>query len=162
MLNERYKDAEKNKAEDWRKLDSFFKDLDIDHSAFISINWDTVIERRLTERHGLDNFDYRCGAIAARFQSKSSVIKERVLAEDAKKALVVKIHGSVNWLYCDNCRQLYWFSPDDAIRVAMQLITPEEAGKLRLKKPEGCAEWRCSYPPRGLPNRAADRRSCPG
>jgi len=37
MLNERYIEAEKNKAEDWKKLDSFFKDLDIDHSAFISI-----------------------------------------------------------------------------------------------------------------------------
>jgi len=34
----------------------------------------------------LDNFDYRCGAIAASFQGKSTVIKERVLAEDAKKA----------------------------------------------------------------------------
>lgn len=142
MLNERYIEAEKNKAADWKKLDSFFKDLDIDHSAFISINWDTVIERRLAERHGLDNFDYRCGAIAASFQGKSSVIKERVLAEDAKKAPVVKIHGSVNWLYCDNCRQLYWFSANDAIRVAMQLITPEEAGKLKLKKAEGCAKWR--------------------
>jgi hypothetical protein len=143
MLNERYMEAEKNKADDWKKLDSFFKDLDIDHSAFISINWDTVIERRLAERHGLDNFDYRCGAIAANFRSKGRVVKERVLAKDARKAPVVKIHGSVNWLYCDNCRQLYWFSPDDAIRVAMQLITPEEAGKLELKKAEGCAKWRC-------------------
>src|SRR5205809_5739122 len=56
---------------------------------------------------------------------------------------IVKIHGSVNWLYYDNCRQLYWFSPDDAIRVAMQLITPGEAEKLKLKKTDGCAKWRC-------------------
>jgi hypothetical protein len=56
---------------------------------------------------------------------------------------VVKIHGSVNWLYCDNCRDLYWFPPDDAIRVAMQLITPQEAKKLKLEDPEDCARWRC-------------------
>jgi hypothetical protein len=143
MLNERYVEAEASKTEDWKKLDSFFKALDIKRSAFISINWDTVIERRLAERRGLDNFDYRCGAIAARFRNKGNVIGERQLQEDDKTMPVVKIHGSVNWLYCDNCRQLYWFSPDHAIRVAMQLITPDEAGKLKMTKTEGCAKWRC-------------------
>jgi hypothetical protein len=142
MLNERYFEAEASKTEDWKKLDSFFKDLDIERSAFISINWDTVIERRLSERRGLKSFDYRCGAIAARFSKKGNVIAERTLPEDAKEVAIVKIHGSVNWLYCDNCRQLYWFSPDQAIRVAMQLITPEEASKLKIKT-EGCAKWRC-------------------
>lgn len=143
MLNERYVEAQVSKTDEWKKLDGFFKDLDIDHSAFISINWDTVIERRLSERRGLDSIDYRCGAIPARFRSKSNVVAERTLPKGAKKMPVVKIHGSVNWLYCDNCRQLYWFPPDDAIRVAMQLITPEEASKLKLKKADGCAKWRC-------------------
>ena len=58
------------KTDDWQKLDGFFKDLDLGHSAFISMNWDTVIERRLAERRGLDNIDYRCDAIPA-----SSVVK---------------------------------------------------------------------------------------
>ena len=57
MLNERYIEAENNKGDDWKKLDRFFKDLDIDRSAFISMNWDTVIERRVTERRKLNNFD---------------------------------------------------------------------------------------------------------
>src|SRR5260370_288299 len=85
MLNERYIEAEANKTDDWKKLDRFFKDLDIDHSAFISINWDTVIERRLAERRGVESFDYRCGAIAAKFRSKSNVIAERTLPGDAEK-----------------------------------------------------------------------------
>jgi hypothetical protein len=80
MLNERYVDAEASKTEEWNKLDGFFKALDIKRSAFISINWDTVIERRLAERRGLDNFDYRCGAIAARFRNKGNVIGERPVA----------------------------------------------------------------------------------
>jgi hypothetical protein len=143
MLNERYIEAENNKGDDWKKLDRFFKDLDIDRSAFISMNWDTVIERRVTERRKLNNFDYCCGAVAAQFRGNGNVISERVLAEDSKVMPVVKIHGSVNWLYCDNCRDLYWFPPDDAIRVAMQLITPQEAKKLKLEDPEDCARWRC-------------------
>ena len=69
---------------------------------------------------------------------------------------VVKIHGSVNWLYCDNCRQLYWFPADDAIRVAMQLITPEEAKKLKLKNTEGCAKMAMSE----LHHSAADYQNC--
>src|SRR5579871_2300465 len=143
MLNEKYVEAERNKAEEWEKLDNFFKDLDIKHSAFISINWDTVIERRLTERHKVKNFDYLCGAQAARFPSKGNVISERASVEDSKGVPVVKIHGSVNWLYCDSCRRLYWFPPDDAIRIAMQLITPQEGKKLKLREAEDCAKWRC-------------------
>ena len=56
---------------------------------------------------------------------------------------MIKIHGSVNWLYCDRCRQLYWFSPDDAVRVAMQLITPQEAKTLKLQDAHDCGRWRC-------------------
>jgi hypothetical protein len=143
MLNERYINAESIKGEDWERLDRFFKQLDIDRSAFISMNWDTVIERRLAKRRGLDNFDYRCGAVAAQFRRKGFVIAERALVEDSKAMPVVKIHGSVNWLYCDNCRQLYWFPAEDATQVAMQLITPDEANKLKLEEVGGCAKWRC-------------------
>lgn len=143
MLNERYLEAETNKSEDWKKLDSFFKELAIDRSALISMNWDTVIERRLEKRRQVNNFDYRCGALAAEFPAKGNVVVERALADDARQMPVVKIHGSVNWLYCDNCRQLYWFPADDAIRVAMQLITAQEAKKLKVKQPEDCERWRC-------------------
>ncbi len=143
MLNERYIEAENNKGDDWNKLDTLFRELAVKRSAFISINWDTVIERKLAERRGFDNFDYRCGALAAEFGGKGNVIAERALAEDSQQMPIVKIHGSVNWLYCDNCRQLYWFPADDAIRVAMQLITPEETKKLKLETPVECAKWRC-------------------
>jgi hypothetical protein len=143
MLNDRYVEAENNKGDEWKKLDDFFMKLDLDHSAFVSINWDTVIERRLTDRRKLVNFDYRCGALAAKFPSEGNVVQDRKLAKGSKQMPVVKIHGSVNWLYCDNCRQLYWFSPDDAVRVAMQLITAQEAKKLKVHQPEACERWRC-------------------
>lgn len=143
MLHERYAEAEASRAGDWRRLDRFFKNLDVERSAFISINWDTVIERRLQLGRKVDIFDYRCGAIAADFGNDGNVISRRELVRHSKYVPVIKIHGSVNWLYCDNCRRLYWFRPDDAIRVALQLITPEEAETLKLKKVEDCARWRC-------------------
>jgi hypothetical protein len=143
MLNERYIEAETTKSDRWENLDNFFKGLDIERSAFISINWDTVIERRLTERRKVKDFDYCCGAMAAEFAGKGNIISEPVRCRDSKSVPVVKIHGSVNWLYCDNCRQLYWFPPADAVRVAMQLITSQEAKKLKLKDARDCARWRC-------------------
>src|SRR5208337_4280943 len=74
---------------------------------------------------------------------KGNIISAHEVPEESKQMPVIKIHGSVNWLYCDNCRQLYWFPPEDAIRVATQLITPDEAEDLKLKKSEGCAKWLC-------------------
>ena len=49
---------------------------------------------------------------------------------------IIKIHGSANWLYCDNCRQLYWFHPDQSRRIADQLIKTDDLMRIRsfLKK----------------------------
>jgi hypothetical protein len=143
MLHEKYAEAESNKTQEWRKLDNLFGQLDTDRSAFISLNWDTVIERRLTERRKINNFDYGCGAKAAAFGNSGNVISKRDFSEDSKRVKVVKIHGSVNWLYCDNCRQLYWFTPDQAIPVAMQLVTPREGKGFDLDQ-KACARWRCN------------------
>jgi hypothetical protein len=142
MLHEKYAEAEKNKTRDWRKLDSCFGQLDTDRSAFISLNWDTVIERKLAERRKIDDFDYGCGAKAAKFAADGNIISTRTFPGGSKRPTVVKIHGSVNWLYCDNCRELYWFSPDEAIPVAMQLVTPLEGEGFGLSK-KACAKWRC-------------------
>jgi len=143
MLNERYLDAERNESAKWKKLDKFFGALDIERDAFISINWDTVIERRLADRRRVQNFDYRCGALAAEFAAEGDIVSARTELEESVKVPVIKIHGSVNWLYCDNCRQLYWFPPDDAIQVAMQLITPQEAKALKLQDAHDCGRWFC-------------------
>lgn len=143
MLHERYIDAQSQQIDDSRELNNFFRRLDIDHSSFISMNWDTVIERRLAACRKVSKFDYQCGAMAAQFEKQGRVITRRKLPEVSGCVPLVKIHGSVNWLYCDNCRQLYWFSAEDAVPVAMQLITREEGNKLKLPQLSGCAKWRC-------------------
>jgi hypothetical protein len=74
MLDERYSLAEMSRNADWKRMDQFFRTLDTKGSAFISINWDTVIERKLATLPQVHTADYRCGAKAARFPKAGNVI----------------------------------------------------------------------------------------
>jgi len=143
MLDERFTSAEATKGPLWGKLDKFFKKLDVNRSAFISMNWDTVIERRLSALHSVNSFDYKCRALRAGFPPTGNSVVDLPLPGITPTVPVVKMHGSVNWLYCDNCRQLYWFPATDALTVAKQLITQTEAVKLGLAPPSDFAKWRC-------------------
>jgi hypothetical protein len=127
----------------WGKLDKFFTNLDVKKSAFISMNWDTVIERRLSALRGVTDFDYKCEAVRSRFPAKGNSIQKLLLPTGTPSLPLVKMHGSVNWLYCDNCRQLFWFPPAQALTVAKQLITGVEAKKLGFVPPNDFAKWNC-------------------
>ena len=143
MLDERYALAESIRGPEWRKLDRFFKRLDLNQSSFISINWDTIIERKLVEMCGALRVDYGCDAIAATFPKHGNVIKRRELSPGQAVMPLVKIHGSVNWLYCDNCRELYWFPAKDGFKVANQLLGRREGKKLGVTELNDCSKWRC-------------------
>jgi hypothetical protein len=143
MLNQRYEQAALQRDTDWIKLDRLFTALPLRRSAFISLNWDTVIERRLAQLCGVEFFNYGCGAVAARFPEADCVVQQRKPAKNVQRVRVVKIHGSVNWLYCDNCRRLYWFPPGAAREVALQLLSETEAENLGFDS-SGCGKWRCS------------------
>ena len=143
MLDERYALAEKHKNTDGKRMDRFFRSLDLKDSAFISINWDTVIERKLAALPQVHSVDYCCGAVRAGFPTKGNVVAEHKTPQGATAVPVVKIHGSVNWLYCDNCRQLYSFPAEDGLSVAMQLLTRREAKRLELSDVSKCEKWRC-------------------
>ena len=143
MLDEQFSEAELGERPEWAKLTNFFKAIDVKRASFISINWDTVIERRLAELQNVRHFDYRCGAVEATFPRRGNIVRTQSRLPNAGLVPLVKIHGSVNWLYCDNCRQLYWFSADDAIPVAMQLLTPREGKDLAPTSVGDCAKWKC-------------------
>lgn len=144
MLDECYNSRMHYGNDDAIKLDSFFKKLSGDGYAFISMNWDTVIERKLVEHKKAFNFDYRCGAINAVFSPSGDKIKV-VNNHKLPGAPVVKMHGSVNWLYCDNCRKLFWFSADRATDIAAQLLTDRENKELGFKDKEKLkyGKWKC-------------------
>jgi hypothetical protein len=152
MLDQKYNRARKKKEAEWRKLDDFFARIDSEDVGFISMNWDTVIERKLQLSRSTLLIDYGCDARPASIPDppnpddyhhaakafakelkKREIIsvvppKQRVDSETATP--VVKIHGSANWLYCDSCRQLYWFHPDQCSRIADQLIGEDDLRRI--------------------------------
>lgn len=106
MLHQAYKKGKKEGGDDWKKLESFFASVPPDRCAFLSMNWDTVIEEGLERTQGISVFDYGCDAEHAEF--KNSHIQPVSDFPD-QPVQVLKPHGSINWLYCDACRQVFWF-----------------------------------------------------
>jgi hypothetical protein len=151
MLDQSYKAGRKAKSPDWLLLDNFFSGIDLTQAGFVSMNWDNVIERKIQLNLDGPFIDYGCDAIAAGVpdlpnpddfntdkQYLKALLKARVVsqgkplsdAESAKCVPVIKIHGSINWLYCDNCRRLFWVHPDQASMIADQLITTDDLRRM--------------------------------
>lgn len=152
MLDQKYEAGRKKKDSEWRKLDEFFWGIAGRSVGFVSMNWDTVIERKmaLTQRDKL--IDYCCDAlpaiipdppVEAEWLSETQVLKAMEAAQVIRIAPlpsdrrrvdgstpIVRIHGSANWLYCDNCRQLFWFDPGQSPRIADQLIRTDDLSRI--------------------------------
>lgn len=152
MLDQRYKVARNNKGANWSKLDTFFWHVAEARAGFISMNWDTVIERQLDATQSGFLIDYCSDALPAKirpmpdpedFSTERKYLKaiegtamitmeEVPKAKDIAKVIpIIKIHGSINWLYCDNCRRLFYFPPDAASRIATQLISANDLARMR-------------------------------
>lgn len=152
MLDQGYEKGRRKKGDDWFTLDNFFSTLKPDEVGFISMNWDNVVERKLQIRLGEPLIDYNCDALPAAipdlpneddYPSSARYIRAlkkydgavhsaKELSDGDKKKCVplIKIHGSINWLYCDNCRRLFWCHPDQVSRIADQMITPEDLDRM--------------------------------
>ncbi len=153
MLDQKYESGRKKKGPEWRRLDDFFAQVESQSIGFISMNWDTVIERKLQLTKGSLLVDYACDAVPAGIQDppnqddyyhatraySTELMKRQVIlvptatakdSETKDPTTIVKIHGSANWLYCDNCRQLYWFHPDQLTRIADQLIREDDLRRI--------------------------------
>jgi NAD-dependent SIR2 family protein deacetylase len=141
MLRERYREARKRKDTDWQTLASFFQRLNPTAVGFIATNWDTVVEDMLTEAHGVRHFGYGCDAICGSLRTANKEIKET--APVGPKVPVIKMHGSVNWLYCDNCRRLFWMQPDETYKVAGQLLSSEDWNRIDPASHHSSDRWHC-------------------
>jgi hypothetical protein len=65
---------------------------------YVVLNWDTVLENYITSlRHDV-RINYCNGCRPLEYISD---------AEKCSEIKVLKVHGSSNWLYCDNCRALF-------------------------------------------------------
>lgn len=141
MLRERYHEARDRKDADWQTLVSFFRRLNPAAVGFIATNWDTVVEDMLTETHGIRHVAYGCDAICGSLRTANQEIKETAPVEP--KVTVIKMHGSVNWLYCDNCRRLFWMQPDETYKVAGQLLSSEDWKRIDPASHHSNDRWHC-------------------
>jgi hypothetical protein len=148
MLEHHYELGRRKKTLEWRRLEESFWEVNTQRVGFISMNWDTVIERKLSITRENLSLDYCCDALPAQIPDlpdptdfashkkflaaieQGQCISVAALPLNRKQVEnttpIVKIHGSANWLYCDNCRQVFWFHPEQSSRIADQLIRGDD------------------------------------
>jgi hypothetical protein len=107
---------------DWMTLEGFFTQFDATTSAVLSMNWDTVFEQGIARTQKIDKVEYGCGATPVRFK-KGKLRPRKVVGETLT---VLKPHGSVNWLYCDACRDMFWVAPEQTEQVAQTLLRAKD------------------------------------
>lgn len=142
MLDAEYKRARDIDSPMWRQLSRFIKSVDLEKSAFISLNWDTVIEQKMAEICGVETFDYCCGAHESDFPESGQTITRRKLS--GRPLRLVKMHGSINWLYCDSCRRSFWFPPTKGSEIGKQLLSDPEWEVIDTKHTKHL-QWLCRY-----------------
>jgi hypothetical protein len=76
-----------------QRLSVGFKD-----TGFVVLNWDTVLENYILSANPSAKIDYCNGGKDWRTDYNQSINRTIKIA---------KVHGSTNWLYCDNCRALF-------------------------------------------------------
>jgi hypothetical protein len=118
MLAQAYARGRDKQNTDWITLEGFFTRFDASTSAVLSMNWDTVFEQGIARTQKISNVEYGCGAAPFRFETGK--LKQRKVA--AEILTVLKPHGSVNWLYCDACRDMFWVAPNQTEWVAQTLF----------------------------------------
>lgn len=129
MLQQMYLKAERSPTKEWNALETFFERFDIDNSAVLSMNWDTVFEQGIARTQKIHNVDYSCDAHP--FQFKAGRLVKRALSGQSLRLL--KPHGSVNWLYCDACREMFWVRPSEYEQVAQTLFRTKDWNELPSK-----------------------------
>ena len=112
-----------------KQVEEFMKRVDIKTVSFISTNWDVAVETLLEDLRGIRTFDYGCRAIHARFSG--ATLEKRVPRSTIEPVTILKLHGSVNWIYCDSCRRLFWCAPRQSVDIARLLLTPNDWKRLR-------------------------------
>jgi hypothetical protein len=140
MLRQEYDKAAKRSDGDWQTFSNFLRKVDTSATAFVSLNWDVALEHRITEIHPKIGVWYGEAVTPADFPDTGNQICVRPVRV-SPLLYVIKIHGSVNWLYCDNCREVFWFPPEESSRVASQLLRSDDRKRIRYST--NVEQWRC-------------------
>jgi hypothetical protein len=101
-----------------RLVHTLHKAGELDAVTFISLNYDILIDNALTEAYDTFDRDLDYGVDFVNFDPASPGADEWRAPRHGCSSLLLKLHGSLNWLYCPTC-------------VALTL-TPKEKGVIRL------------------------------
>ena len=82
-----------------RKVEAFVQWISASFTQidYVVLNWDTVLETYIKSLFPEGEIDYCNGGL---YWMKGKLDKH-------KSFKVLKVHGSSNWIYCDNCRSLF-------------------------------------------------------
>jgi hypothetical protein len=119
MLSQRYSQRHRRQDHAWKNLELLLSALDPDDTAVLSMNWDAVMELGVARTQSISRIDYGCGARAVHFVDGR--LKPRRLT-GSRILRLTKPHGSVNWLYCDACREVFWLPAVQTEKVAQTLF----------------------------------------
>lgn len=105
------------------------KEGELKSTAFLSLNYDIVIDNTLTDLKRVFDIDIDYGIDIIKYPKNGSRNRDLDWTEprEDKSTKLFKIHGSLNWLYCTTCNQM--------------TITPFEKGGYDTFK----SEKKCSY-----------------
>jgi NAD-dependent SIR2 family protein deacetylase len=142
MLHQRYERAKKRNDPERIKLIAFLNSLNREEASFVSLNWDTSLERTLLESDAKAKFFYGSGISQAHFAKHGAMMVP--WTKDSRRLKIVKMHGSANWLYCDNCRRVFWFPPSETLHVADQIVRKEEWVSMGAQEPT-LDVFKCCY-----------------
>jgi hypothetical protein len=134
MLGQAYRRRQKSPDDNWNNLEKLFALFDPGTTAVLSMNWDTVFETGIDRTQDIKRVEYGCDATPVRF--KAGELRSRVLV--GKTVTVLKPHGSVNWLYCDACRDMFWVDPNETEKVAETIFRVRDwdaIGDVRSTRP---------------------------
>ncbi|WP_288338439.1 hypothetical protein [uncultured Sphingomonas sp.] len=143
MLEQRYQEKEKAPDDAWRQLEKFFKAFNTGGAAVLSMNWDSVFERGIGRNQAIWSVDYGCDAHRADSNDGKMALNPSV---GSKKLHLLKPHGSVNWLYCDCCRETFWLPPNKFEEVARTLFREQDWRALERYGPIGARRPKVNSP----------------
>jgi len=101
-------------------------------TAFLSLNYDIIIDNVLTKLHSEYHLDY--GIDFVNFERRNDWKKP----DKDKSILLLKVHGSLNWLYCPTCNHIE--------------LTPKEKGAVKaFYEVKECAKCKTPMEPVIIP-----------
>jgi len=97
-------------------------------TAFISLNYDIIIDNTLTDLYPEFHIDYGIDFI------NFSRHDDWLPPDPEKSVLLLKLHGSLNWLYCPTCNQIELFQGENwAIKLFYNDSIPKDILELECK-----------------------------